>query len=163
MRTTALVLLLLLAAPAVAQYPMGANALRWIGTTSTVGPYCWGFSCTPVQATVLPGETGTLFVRSEWSDAYVIGISLSATRCLPLPGFLNQLALDDPFFVWQVGVCGTPSPILACPGGYDNLAVTIPPFFPPGLQFSMQGVTGPPPSPGLTSFSFTQTIRFTVL
>lgn len=151
---------LLLAAAAAAQYPMGANALRWLGTSSTAGPFCWGFSCTPVQATVTPGETGTLFVRSEWNDDYVIGIALGASRCLAIPGLLNQLALDDPFFVWQVGVCGTGSPILACPSGYDNLAVTIPPFFPPGLSFAMQGVTG---AAGPGPLSFTQPIRFTVL
>jgi hypothetical protein len=155
MRT--LLSLLLIAAPALAQYPVGANALRWIGTTSTVGPFCWGFSCTPVSATVTAGETGTLFVRSEQGDAYAIGLSLSASRCLTVPGFLNQLVLDDPFSLWQIGICSTPSPILACPSGYDNIAVTIPPFFPAGLQFSLQGATG-----SIGPYSFTQAIQFTV-
>ena len=149
--------MLMLAAPALAQYPIGANALRWIGATSTAGPFCWGFSCTPVQATVTAGESGTLFVRADWHDAFVIGLSLTATRCLTIPGLGNQLVLDDPFTIWQVGVCSNASPILACPSGYENLAVTIPPFFPTGLQFCMQGATG------AGSYSFTQAISFRVL
>jgi hypothetical protein len=149
--------MLLLAVPALAQYPIGANALRWIGTTSTVGPACWGFSCTPLQATVTPGESGTLFVRSEYNDAYAIGLSLTASRCLSVPNFVNQLALDDPFALWQIGVCSTPSPILACPSGYENIAVTIPPFLPAGLQFCVQAATGSFPP-----WSFTQPLAFTV-
>ncbi len=155
MRT--LISMLLLASGALAQYPPGANALRWIGTTSTAGPFCWGFSCTPVQADVAPAETGTLFVRADQNDAYAIGLSLTATRCLSVPGFLNQLVLDDPFAVWQVGVCTNVSPILACPSGYENVAVTIPPFLPLGLSFGVQAVTG-----ASSPYSFTQPIVFTV-
>lgn len=147
---------LLLSAPALAQYPMGANALRWLGATSTAGPFCWGFACAPVPATVNPGESGTVFVRSEFGDAYVLALSLTATSCIAVPGLLNQLALDGPA-VWQLGVCSTPSPILACPGGYFDLNTTIPAFLPPGFRFALQGITGAP-----SRYAFTQAIEFTV-
>lgn len=160
MRTFALVLVS--AAALSAQYPLGANALRWNGTNSA-GPFCWGFSCTPQTAVLVPGESGSLFVRAEFQQNYLLGISLSATRCLAVPGIANQLVLDDPILIFWSGTCATGSPILSCPGGTDSIPVTVPVSWPSGLTFSIQGVTGVPSFPGLVLASFTQPLTFTVL
>ncbi len=154
---------LALTGPLWAQYPISANALQWTGTTSSAGPFCWGFSCTPAQATVVPGESGTLMVRAEFNQLYALALSAGANRCLSIPNFFNNLVLDDPIFLVQVGVCSQPSPILACPSGTETISVTIPAAMPPGLSFSIQAVVSVPSGPALQSFSFTQAITFTVL
>jgi hypothetical protein len=156
-------ILALLALPVLAQYPVGANALQWTGTTSTAGPFCWGFSCTPEIAMVTPGESGSLLVRAELNQLYGIGISLTATRCLSVPGISNSLVLDDPITIWRTGVCAQGSPILACPSGTDTIPVTIPSTFPSGLRFSVQAVTGTPGGPAFNAYSFTQPLTFVVL
>jgi hypothetical protein len=158
-----LVLLALFSTIAQAQYSLGANALQWSGATSTAGVFCWGFSCTPAQASAQAGETGTLMVRAEFGQPYAIGVSLSATRCLALPNFQNALVIDDPILIWRTGICATGSPILSCPGGTDSFTITIPPSFPSGTTFAIQAVTGVPGGPGFPAFSFTQAIAFTIL
>lgn len=160
MRTLALILVT--ASLVSAQYPIGSNALRWTGT-SQAGPLCWGFSCTPQVATLVRGETGTLFVRAEYQQPYLLGFSLTATRCLGLPGLYNQLVLDDPITVFAEGTCRTGSPVLSCPGGTDTIPVTIPVNWPVGLTFTVQGLTGVPSYPGSGQASFTQAITFTVI
>jgi len=157
------ILVLALTASAAAQYPASANALRWTGTTSTAGPFCWGFSCTPVPATVVPGETGTLMVRAELNQVYALAVSAGANRCLAIPGIYNQLVLDDPIHVWRTGVCGQASGILACPSGTDTVTITFPPSTPPGITFSIQGLVSVPSGPAVPAFSFTQPITFTTL
>lgn len=153
---------LLFSGTLLAQYPAGANALQWTGATSTAGPFCWGFSCTPAQATIVPGETGTLMVRGELNQIYVVGMSGSASRCLSLPFAYNNLVLDDPIFFVRFGVCGQPSPILACPSGLDTFRLVIPAGLTRGVSTSLQAVVSVPSGPALPSFSFTQTITFTV-
>lgn len=160
MRTLAL--LLLLAGVVAAQYPVGATGLHWTGTTGTAGIFCWGFSCTPAQATVTPGESGTLMIRGELNQLYAIGVSAGAGRCLDVGGIFNSLVLDDPISIWQTGILDQPSAVLACPSGTDTIAVTIPPGTPPSISFSIQGVVSVPAGPAQSAFSFTQPITFTV-
>ena len=152
----AAIIAIALAGSLCAQYPASANALQWTGATSTAGPFCWGFSCTPEQATVLPGEAGTLMVRAEYNQVYALAMSAGANRCLALPGMYNNLVLDDPIFLVQVGVCGQPSPILACPSGTDTISVVFPTGIPPGVSFSIQALVSVPSGPALPAFSFTQ-------
>ncbi len=153
-------LFLTLAAPLVAQYPADATALRWDGVTSTAGPFCWGFSCDPEVAELVPGESGTLTVRGEMNQIYAIAISLGANRCLELPNIAHGLVLDDPLYIVRIGVCGDPSPILACPSGTDSIEVTIPAVFPPGFSFSIQAIVSLPSGPAVQRFSLTQGIQF---
>ena len=159
MRTVALILLS--ASAVLAQYPIGANALRWNGI-NPAGPFCWGFSCTPVTAVLVRGETGSLLVRGEWQQPYLLGLSSSATRCLSVTGVYHQLVLDDPITLFWSGTCSTGSPILSCPSGTDSIPITIPLSWPPGLSFSIQGVTGVAASPGVMAVSFTQPLTFVV-
>ena len=159
-----LLLTLTLTTALSAQYPISANALHWQGATSTAGPFCWGFTCTPAAATILPGEPGTLTIRAEFNQPYLLGLSPTATSCISAPAIsYNSLTLDPPITIWWTGTCSIPSPILACPSGYDQLPITIPPILPPGSSFSMQGITGAPAIPGSPAWSFTQAITFTVL
>lgn len=153
-------LFLALAAPLAAQYPADATALRWDGVTSTAGPFCWGFSCDPEVAEVVPGESGTLLVRGEWNQIYAIGVSLGANRCLELPNIAHGLVLDDPLLIVRIGVCDDPSPILSCPNGTDSIEVTIPAFLPPGFSFSVQAIVTVPGPPAVQRLSLTQGIRF---
>ena len=155
-------LILALTAPLCAQYPIDANALRWEGTTSSAGPFCWGFSCEPARAEVVPGESGTLIVRGEWNQVYALGISLGSDRCLELPGISHALVLDDPILIVRIGICDDPSPILACPNGLDHIGVTIPGFMPPGFSFSVQAIVGVPGWPVVRGWALTQGIRFVV-
>jgi hypothetical protein len=161
MRTA--IFLLLLSGLAFSQYPIGATAFTWTGVNQA-GSFCWGFSCTPINTTVIRGETGTLFIRGDFQQPYVIGLSFSATRCLSMPTAYNMLVLDDPIFVVFTGATNTTSPILACPPGSDSLTITIPPSWPVGLIFTLQGLVALPTSPGAVgpSASFTQPITFLV-
>ena len=162
MRT--LLVCLVLSAAAQAQYPISANGLLWTGPSGSAGTFCWGFSCTPAAAQVLPGETGTLTVRAEFGQSFIIGASATATRCLSFPNFFNSLVLDDPIVPWITGICDQQSPILACPSGTHDIPISIPAFIPPGVTLSLQGVTSiPHGTPGTPSWSFTQAITFTVL
>lgn len=153
-------LLLALATPLVAQYPADATALRWVGMTSSAGPFCWGFACDLETAEVLPGETGTLIVRGEWNQVYAIAISLSASRCLTLPDIAHGLVLNDPLFIVRIGVCGDSSPILACPSGTDSFQLTLPSVLPAGFSFSVQAIVTVPSGPAVQKYSLTQGIRF---
>lgn len=157
------VLFSMLCATAFAQYPAGANALRWDGTTSAAGPFCWGFSCTPLVATVTAGESGTLMVRAEFGQPYLLAVSRGASRCLTLSGIYNSLVLDDPIFLLTSGSCSLGSPILSCPGGQDFLPLTFPVGLPSGFSVAIQGLTGVPSGLGFPSASFTQTLIFQVL
>jgi hypothetical protein len=99
-------LLVLVSGLMSAQYPVSANAFSWTGVNQA-GPFCWGFSCTPVNVTVLRGEAGSLFIRGDYQQPYLIGLSFSATRCLTIPSAYNMLVLDDPFFVVFTGTTST--------------------------------------------------------
>ena len=162
MRLTIAILLLASALPA--QYPISANALHWSGTTSSAGPFCWGFTCNPETAAVVPGESGTFTVRGAWNQPFALAIAPTASRCLALPGIFNALVLDDPIYVTHTGVLNQLSPILACPSGMVVIPIVLPPWLPPGLSFSVQGLVGVPGDPALPpTFSFTQAITFTVI
>lgn len=152
-----------LAGTLCAQYPASANALRWTGTTSTAGPFCWGFSCRPEQATVVPGETGTLMVRGEFNQIYALGVAPGASRCMSFPSIYNSLVLDDPIVFVRFGVCSEPSPILACPSGWDRFDVRVPPGLPRGASVALQALVSVPSVPGTPRFSFSQTIVLTVM
>ena len=145
-----------------AQYGIGAVGLHWNGSTSQGGTFCWGFSCTPDPVTVLPGETVVLTVRGEWNQPYVLAFSLGPDRCLAVPGLLNSLVLGDPINLLFSGSLSQPSPILACPPGYDTLSITFPLSTPPGLAFTLQALAG---SFGLQGpqFAFTTALSVTVL
>ncbi|MEM7199660.1 MAG: hypothetical protein AAF628_05300 [Planctomycetota bacterium] len=163
MRTISLFLALTLGAAEVqAQYPASANSLRWEGTTSNAGPFCWGFSCRPERADVRTGESGTLRIRVDGPLPYAIAASLSATSCLPIRPFYNNLVLDAPITILQAGVCSGPSPILACPSCEETFTLTVPRGLPAGTRFSLQGITGVFPVPGSPIGSWTQTITFNV-
>ncbi len=151
-----------LASSPSAQYPVDATALYWSGTSGSAGTFCWGFSCTPSQATVSPGEAGTLMVRGELNQTYILGLSDGASRCLSLPGVSYGLVLDDPIFIVRTGVCGDPGGILACPYGTDTFGVVIPPGAPSGFSVSIQALVSVPSGPGIPRFSFTQGITFSV-
>lgn len=161
MRTASLLLLTTILLPA--QFPIGANALRWNGTTSTAGPLCWGFSCIPDTATLVAGENGSLLIRGNYLDPYVLGTSLSATQCTSVPFINNQLVLDNPITIFWTGILNTLSPALVCPSGSDTLAISIPINWPSNLTFTIQGLTGTPFPPGPAEASFTQPITFVVL
>ena len=156
-----LAILVLTAAVATAQYPAGANVLRWDGVTSSAGPFCWGFSCVPELATVVPGESGTLLIRAEVGQPYILAVATGANRCLALPGFHNALVLDDPIFVLNTGICGFGSPVLSCPGGQATLPITFPLGLPSGYTLAVQALTGVPG--GSAAGSFTQGLVFLVL
>ncbi len=153
---------LLLCSILPAQYPADASALRWEGSTSTAGPFCWGFACEPEIAEVLPGEKGTLLIRGEWQQLYALAISLDSSRCLKLPNAAHGLILNDPLFIFGAGVCANPSPILACPNGTDTIKVSIPSALPAGFSFSVQAIVSIPSGPAEQRYSFTQGIRFVV-
>lgn len=151
---------LLLAVPLAAQYPADATALRWEGVTSSAGPFCWGFSCDLETAEVVPGESGTLMVRGEWNQIYALALSLSASRCIPLPNVANGLVLDDPVHIVITGVCGNPSPILACPSGTDTFRISIPRALPAGFSFSVQAIVTVTSGPAVQRYALTPGIRF---
>ncbi len=153
----------LLSVTVSAQYPISANGLRWEGVTSSAGPFCWGFNCTPEPVTVVPGESGILRIRAELNQPYVIAISTGASQCRTVPGAYNSLVLDEPFTILYTGAFVVGSPILACPQGVDDLSVIIPPSFTTGTTFSIQGATGTPGGVGMPTFSFTQALSFRVL
>lgn len=156
-------LLTLLSSLACAQYPLGANALRWEGTTSSAGPFCWGFSCTPERAAIAPGERGSFLVRGEFRQPYVLALSAGLGRCRSIPGALNQLVLADPFVVFAAGSLDRTSPILACPPGTARVPIQVPASLPRGTTFFVQGAVGLPRSTGTrAAVSLTQTIAFTV-
>ena len=153
-------LILLLATPLAAQFPVDATALRWVGATSSAGPFCWGFACDLETAEVVPGETGILTVRGEWNQIYAIAISLSANRCLALPNISHGLVLDDPLHIVRMGICGDLSPILACPSGTDSFQITFPRILPAGFGFSVQAIVSVPSGPAVQRYSLTQGISF---
>ncbi|HET6201688.1 MAG TPA: hypothetical protein VFI25_02670 [Planctomycetota bacterium] len=145
-----------------AQFPADAVALHWTGAGgNTAGPFCWGFQCAPDTTTVSPGEAVALFLRGEPNAAYVVGVSVSATSCLSIPGISHSLVLDLPIIVAFAGTLDQVSPILSCPSGTTTIPFTFPSNAPPGASFGIQAIvlSGSPFIP----LSFTQAIVVTVL
>lgn len=157
-----LAVLLLLASSACAQYPFGANALRWEGTNQA-GPACWGFSCTPAVANVRAGEIGTLVVRGDLNQAYALALSTAPAQCTSIRGALNQLVVGQPFLVFASGALTQLGTFRACPIGLARLPIQVPAGLPRGTTFLVQGAIALPAVPGAaTTVSFTQALRFTV-
>jgi hypothetical protein len=133
------ILIALIATPmAVAQVRPGVFGFQVQGQNGVGGEFCHVFDCTPRQFTAVAGETLTFRVNAPLQAPYLIGASLTATSCLPLPFLVNDLILDGPI-VLAVGVVSTGSPILACWGGTDTLMVPLA-GLPSGLSFATQAL-----------------------
>ena len=146
---------------------MTGYALGWIGTTDSAGSLCAGFSSTPEQTRVLPGESGTLTVRGDLNQSYALFTSIGASRHLFLPGISNALLLDEPVFPLRVGVLGHPASVLSCPdgpNGVDTIPLTLPTWMPPDLRFNVQAVVGVTVDSGspIPPLFFTRAITFTL-
>ena len=125
--------------------------LLWIGIGTFAGTGCGGFTCTPHTTTVSPGEPATIQVRGTFGTNWAIGISASATQCLPIPGVTHNLVLDFPIEIVLSGVFVDTDPMLVCAGGRASFTFVFP-FLPPGTSFSLQAVAQLPNlTPALTS------------
>jgi hypothetical protein len=113
--------------------------LLWIGIGTFAGTGCGGFTCTPVMTTVSPGEPATIQVRGLFATNWAVGLSASATQCLPIPGVVHNLALDFPIEVVLSGVFTDMDPIIICAGGRASVSFIFP-FLPAGTTFSLQAV-----------------------
>ena len=165
MRTHSLLSLVALAAvvtPAAAQYPADAVGFHWTGAGgNTAGPFCLGFQCAPDTTTVSPGESATLLARGDPYAAFVVGVSLSATSCVSIPGVSHSLVLDAPIYVAFTGTLDQLSPILSCPSGEKTISIDFPPNVVPGTSFGIQAIVLP--VSGFAPASLTQAIVLTVV
>ena len=162
MRARFLLAVLVLSAPAAAQSPADAAGLQWAGASgNTAGTFCWGFQCAPSSTSVAPGESVTLLVRGvELNAIFLVGVSATATSCIPIPGIAHSLVLDPPIYVAFSGILDQPSPILACPDAYKTIPFVFPSTAIPGSSFGVQAFV----LPNSTSLppTFTQAIVITV-
>lgn len=132
----------LAAADASAQYPLGAAGFLWTGSSGAVaGTFCWGFSCTPYPVNVTAGESVTVRITGEGGAPYAIFVSPTATNCQSFPNVLNSLVLDLTPSILSTGYLLNFSPILSCPNAYAEVTGTLPPIFPIGTTFAIQGLT----------------------
>ena len=138
----ALALLAVGTGAAFGQYPLGAvgfNVSTNLG--QFIGSPCWWSGCTPATGTVAIGEVVTIRINGEWNAPYLLGVSLSATSCVTVPGVLHELVLDAPISLVSSGTLSFISPILACPNGFTTLTATVPPGIPSGTKFAIQALT----------------------
>ncbi|MCI0586705.1 MAG: hypothetical protein L0323_07695 [Planctomycetes bacterium] len=149
-------------APAAAQSPADAVGFHWVGAAgNTAGPFCWGFQCAPDATTVSPGESATLLVRGDPYAVFVIGLSATATSCIPIPGISHSLVLDLPIYVAFTGTLDQLSPILSCPSGEKTIPIPFPTSAIPGTSLAIQAIVLP--VSGFAPPSLTQAIVLTVV
>lgn len=132
------------------------------GQLGTNGTFCWYFDCVPRPLTVISGETLTLRVNAPLGNFFAIGASFSATSCLPIPGIQNNLILDPQVVTIAIGAVTQSSPILACWGGHETVALTLPAGLPSGLQFTTQAVAAVPNLTSANGVSFSVAVQKTV-
>jgi hypothetical protein len=151
-----------IATPAVAQFTADAVGFHWVGAAgNTAGPFCQGFQCAPDATTVSPGESATLLVRGDPYAVFVVGLSATATSCIPIPGVSHSLVLDAPIYVAFTGTLDQLSPILSCPSGEKTIPISFPTTAIPGTSLAIQAIVLP-----ISSFappSLTQAIVLTVV
>src|SRR5688572_29596694 len=104
--------------------------LLWIGIGTFAGTGCNGFSCTPHQTTVQPGQPATIQVRGVVGTSWAVGLSASATQCVPIPGVVHNLVLDFPIDIALSDVFVDMDPIIICAGGRASFTFVFP-FLPP--------------------------------
>jgi hypothetical protein len=157
-KTLILTAVVLLAGAAPAQ--IVDPGLAWVSVTQQafVGTSCGGFTCAPFTINVSTGEEIQVQVRGYPGTIWALGISASATQCLPIPGVTHELVLDFPITVVLSGVFMNPDLIMACPGGLASIGFFFP-FMPPGTAFSIQAIAE---IPGLTP-ALTSAITVTVV
>jgi hypothetical protein len=98
------------------------------------------FSCTPFQATALRGEQTMLVVRGVKDRPFVVMVGLpQQAMCLTVPGIHNAVVFPPILFPFA-GTLTQPDRILACPGGFEQMPLTIPLELPVGASFLMQAV-----------------------
>jgi hypothetical protein len=138
--------------PAAADAQIVDPGLSWAGSSGTwAGSACGGFTCTPHQVSVSVSEIVTVTVRGTYLGSWAIGLSASATQCLPVPGVQHALVLDFPITIAASGLMIEGDPILSCPGGRATLTFAFP-FLPPGTTFAIQAVADLPNlTPSLTA------------
>lgn len=130
------------------------------GQNGTAGEFCWVFDCTPRPLAVVAGETLTLRVNAPFQTFFAIGGALGPAPCVPIPGIANALLLDPASLVILAsGTVAQPSPILACWGGFETVALPLPAGLPLGFAFVTQALADLPPATGLT---FSVAVRATV-
>lgn len=145
MRTFTFVFVLAVACTCAAgQYPIGAVAFNWTGSSgASAGPFCWesNFNCTPYTVNVTAGEQVTLTIRGQANAPYAIGISGGAGQCIAFPGIQGNLMLDPGAILVGGGALGQVSGILACPAWFDQVVATFPSTFPIGSTVAVQVYT----------------------
>ena len=147
--------LLLLPASLAAQHrDVGLTA----GVNIPIGTMCGPFDCAPIQGNVPGGTDLTVAVYSAPGFPFAILASAGANRCLPIPGILHGLVLDDPLFVLAAGPSNPPIAGL-CPkqssvfmGGIST-RILLPAI--QGISFSMQafGFAGNDPTDAVPAVS----------
>ena len=152
----------MLAAAAGAQVVPGVFGHTVTGRNGTAGEFCWSFDCTPRPLAIVGGETLTLRVNAPYQAIFAVGASFGATRCAPVPGLRNMLVLDPTIVILGAGAVTGTSPILACWGGYEQLALVLPPGLPTGLTLATQAVAEVPDPFAGTQFSFSVATLLTV-
>lgn len=140
--TAALTLAALCLGAALAPAQIRPNQFGFTVTTSQgrAGEFCWNFDCAPRQARAMAGEILDLEVRAPLGAPFLVGVSLAAGSCRNLPFIANQLVLDFPLVIVDLGLVGQPSAIKACHGGVEHRQLRIPGFLPSGFQFALQSV-----------------------
>src|SRR5262249_30260879 len=76
-----------------AQVRPGVFGSQGTSPAGTAGEFCFTFDCTPRPLTCTAGDTLTLRVNAPFQNLYVIGASLTATSCTPVPPLSNALVI----------------------------------------------------------------------
>lgn len=140
----------------------GVFGYQVTGQNGTAGEFCWQFDCAVRPLNVVSGETLTLRVNAPFQNFFAIGAAFSATSCVPIPGIENALILDAPIVTIALGVVGQQSPMLACWGGFQTVALPLPNGLPVGLSFSTQAVAAVPTLGNSNGAAFSVAVQKTV-
>ena len=140
-RPLAAVLFLLSTAPARAQIGLGEVGFQMVTQAGQAGTLCSRtFACTPLPATALRGERTNLIVRGVRNQPFAVMVGLETQAvCVPIPGIHNALAVTPIFFPFA-GSLTQQDTIRVCPGGIEQMTLTIPPELPAGSGFLLQAL-----------------------
>lgn len=137
LRALTLFSMLFTVAPLSAQ--RAGPGLGWYGSSGNTA-VSYVSDCTPRTVAAQRRETVTLRVWGDMNSPFVLFAAVSATSCIPIPGFGGSLVADGPLATLAIGVLTQTTPCLSCPPGYEDLVFGVPGTIPIGASLSVQAI-----------------------
>lgn len=149
------------AASSTAQTKPGQIGFYAEGGGRSAGSLCSGFSCSPARLVGKPNISLTFSIRAPRNAPFIVVAGPSATLCVQIPGFSNQLVVVPSLTF--AGVVSTPDPNVSCTGYKASFQITIPGSVRKGARLALQALATTKDTNNVSRPAFSSAIEVIVL